>query len=141
MMGTRYTFLRESVANLAASAADQASYLDDSFAGLTGGKSAEAYGNDELAMEFDDSFIAVSHMLEYGEIRQSEIDALRSLDEMLNRWSGPRHTDFWARKALFEDHRWEAIRLRAIEVLALMPDEPRESEYTRSLANNGHNGS
>lgn len=139
-MGTRYTSLRKSVANLAASAEDQASYLDDSFSGLTGGKSAEAYGNDELALEFEDSFIAVGHMLECGEISQSEIDALRSLDEMLARWSGQRHKDFWARKALFEDPRWEAIRLRASEVLALLPDEARESEYTRSIAR-GDSGS
>jgi hypothetical protein len=134
-MGTRYTILREAVANLAASADAQVSYLDDSFAGLTGGKSAEAYGNDELAMEFDDSFIAVGHMLEFGEINQTEIDALRSLDDMLNRWSGPAHKDFWARRALFKDPRWQAIRLRASEVLALLPDEARESEYTRSLTN------
>ena len=139
-MGTRYTLLREAVANLAASADAQVSYLDDSFAGLTGGQSAEAYGNDELGMEFDDSFMAVGHMLEYGEISQAEIDALRSLDEMLSQWSGSEHKDFWARKALFGDPRWQAIRLRASEVLALLPDEARESEYTRSLTS-GRNGS
>lgn len=132
-MGTRYTLLRETVANLAASAEAQVLYLDSSFAGLTGGKSAEAYGNDELALEFNNSFIAVCHMFEYGGISESEIDALRSLDEMLSQWSGPTHKDFWTRTALFQDPRWQAIRLRAIEVLALLPDETRQSEYTRSL--------
>lgn len=132
-MGTRYTMLREAVANLAASAEAQVAYLDSSFSGLTGGKSAEAYGNDELAMEFDDSFIAIGHMLEFGEVSQDEIDALRTLDEMLNCWSGSAHKDFWAREASFKDPRWQAIRSRAAEVLALLPDEVRESDYTRSL--------
>jgi len=132
-MRTRYTLLREAVANLAAPADAQVVYLDRSFSGLTGGQSAEAYGNDELAMEFEDSFIAVGHMLHYGEIKTSEIDALQSLDDMLSRWSGEKHSDFWARTALFADPRWEAIRLRASEVLALLPDEARESEYTRNL--------
>jgi hypothetical protein len=135
-MGTRYTLLREAVANLAAPAEAQVSYLDSSFSGLTGGKSAEAYGNDELAMEFDDSFIAVNHMLEFGEISQDEIGALRTLNEMLNRWSGSAHREFWAREALFKDPRWQAIRSRASEVLALLPDETRESVYTRSLTAN-----
>lgn len=132
-MCTRYTLLREAVANLAAPANAQAAYLDRIFSGLTRGQSADAYGNDELALEFEDCFIAVGHMLHYGEIKTSEIDALQSLDDMLSRWSGEKHRDFWARTALFADPRWEAIRLRASEVLALLPDEARESEYTRNL--------
>ncbi len=47
-MRTRYTLLREAVANLAAPADAQVAYLDRSFSGLTGGQSAEVYGNDEL---------------------------------------------------------------------------------------------
>jgi len=134
-MGTRYTMLREAVANLAAPAHAQISYLDRIFAGLTGGESAELYGNNELVLEFEDSFVAVGHMLEYGEVRQDEIDALRSLDEMLSGWSGPAHKDFWARAALFDDPRWQSIRVRAAEILALLPDERRESDYTRGLTN------
>lgn len=139
-MGTRYTMLREAVANLAAPAEAQVSYLDSSFSGLTGGKSAEVYGNDEIALEFDDSFMALGDMLYHGEVIQEEVDALRTLEKMLSRWSGSAHRDFWARRALFEDPRWQAIRLRASEVLALLPDEMRESDYTRGLAANG-NGS
>ncbi len=133
-MRTRYTILRETVANLAAAAEAQIAYLDDSFSGFMGGGSAEAYGNDELALEFEDSFVAVGHMLECGEITQEEIDALRPLDAMLARWSGPEHPEFWARRALFEDPRWRAIRVKAAEVLARLPDEARESDYMRSLA-------
>lgn len=73
-------------------------------------------------------------MLECGEITPEEIDALRPLDAMLARWSGPEHSELWARRALFEDPRWRAIRLEAAEVLARLPDEPRESDYMRSLA-------
>lgn len=121
-MRTRYTILRETVANLAAAAEAQVAYLDNSFSRLTGGGSAEAYGNDELALEFEDSFVAVDHMLECGEITPEEIDALRLLDAMLARWSGPEQSEFWARRALFEDPRWRAIRLEAAEVLARLPD-------------------
>lgn len=133
-MRTRYTILRETVANLAAAAEVQVAYLDNSFSRLTGGGSAEAYGNDELALEFEDSFVFVDHMLECGEITPEEIDALRPLDVMLARWSGPEHLEFWARRALFEDPRWRAIRAKAAEVLARLPDEARESDYMRSLA-------
>lgn len=140
LMGTRYTLLREAVANLAAPAEAQVAYLDRSFSTLTGGGSAEAYGNDELALEFEDSFIAMGHMLEYGEITQAEIERLRSLDELLGQWSGKTHAAFWARDALFSDRRWEIVRSRAAEVLATLPDETRESAYTRSL-NVGGNGS
>jgi hypothetical protein len=132
-MGTRYTLLREAVANLAATAEAQVAYLDRSFSTLTGGGSAEAYGNNELALEFEDSFIATGHMLEYGEITQAEIERLRSLDELLGQWSGKTQAAFWAREALFSDPRWEIIRSRAAEVFATLPDETRESAYTRSL--------
>lgn len=135
-MGTRYTMLREAVANLAAPAEAQVSYLGSSFSGLTGGKSAEVYGNDELALEFDDRFMALGDMLYHGEVIQEEVDAPRTLEKMLSRWSGSAHRDFWARRALFEDPRWQAIRPRASEVLALLPDEMRESDYTRGLAAN-----
>jgi hypothetical protein len=136
-MGTRYTFLREAVANLAAPAEAQVSHLDGTFSGLTGGKSADGYGNDELALEFEDGFIAVSHMLRFGEITQVDIDALQTLNDMLIRWSGSAHGDFWVREALFKDPRWQAIRLRAAEVLSLLPDEIRASDYTRSLTAGG----
>ncbi len=132
-MRTRYTLLRKAVANLAAPADAQVAYLDAIFKGLTCDRSAEGYGNCELALEFDDSFIAIGPMFECGEINLEEIDALRSIDGMLSRWSGQTHQDFWKRKALYDDPRWQAIRIRASEVLALLPIEKRESEYTRGL--------
>lgn len=79
-------------------------------------------------------------MLECGEINQAEIDALGTIDKMLSRFSSQAYQDFWERKALFEDPQWQAIRIRASEVLAMLPNEARESEYTRSVNIKG-NGS
>ncbi len=133
-MPTRYQVLRRTVVNLASPAEDQVEYLDRSFASLTGGGSAAGYGNDELALEFDDSYIAVGHMCEYGEISQREIEVLRPLDALLDRWSGQSNADFWRREALFTDPRWAEVRDCAAQALAHLPDELRESEYTRSLS-------
>jgi hypothetical protein len=129
-MPTRYQQLRQAIANLAAPADEQVSHLDGIFARLTGGCSAAAYGNDELALEFGDIYCAVGHMHDYGEVTQAEIDAARPLDEMLDRWSGQQNTDFWAREALFGDPRWEELRECARRVLAAFPDEERQSEWT-----------
>lgn len=128
-MPTRYQQLRQAIANLAAPAAEQAAYLDGIFSPLTGRGSAAAYGNDELALEFEDIHCAVGHMLEHGEIRQAEIDAARPLDELLLRWSGRNNADFWAREALFTDSRWEEVRDCARRVLAAFPDEERSGGW------------
>lgn len=128
-MPTRYQMLRQAIANLAAPAEEQAAYLDRLHGPLTGGGSAAGYGNDELALEFDDIHCAVGHMLEYGEIRRSEIDAATPLDEMLRRWSGRRNSDFWTRDALFTDSRWEEVRMCARQILAAFPDEERSGGW------------
>ncbi|HEY0114039.1 MAG TPA: hypothetical protein VGB59_12950 [Allosphingosinicella sp.] len=129
-MPTRYQQLRQAIANLAAPAKEQASYLEQLHAPLTGGGSGAGYGNDELALEFGEIYCAVGDMHDYGEIRQAEIDAARPLDEMLDKWSGQQNADFWARGALFADHRWEELRECARRVLAAFPDEERQSEWT-----------
>jgi hypothetical protein len=124
-MPTRYEQLRQAIANLAASAEEQAAYLDRLFVPVTGGGSAEAFGNDELAEELEDIYPATRHMLQYGEIKQTEIDAIRPLDDLLERWSGQAHADFWKREALFADPRWQDIRDCARKALAQLPDETR----------------
>lgn len=128
-MPTRYQMLRQAIASLAAPAEQQAAYLDRLHGPLTGGGSAAGYGNDELALEFDDFHCAVGHMLEYGEIRQTEIDAAKPLDELLLRRSGRRNADFWTREALFTDPRWDEVRDCARRVLAAFPDEERSSGW------------
>jgi hypothetical protein len=131
-MPTRYQQLRQAISNLAAPASEQAAYLDRMFSSLTG--NAADYGNDELALEFDRIYRAAGHMLEYGEIAQEEIDAAKPLDALLDRWSGGANADFWTREALFNDPRWEEVRLSAQDALQAYPDERRESDWTRQHA-------
>lgn len=134
IMATRYQMLREAVSNLAAPADEQVAYLDRIFVQCTGGGSAEAYGNDELVLELDDSFMAHRHMMEFGEINDAEVAAVKRLYNFVNSHWGDTN-NFWDRKALFVDPRWREVRAMAAQVLAQLPDELRESDYTRVLNN------
>ena len=133
-MPTRYQQLRQAIARLAASADAQAAYLDRLFSQVTGGATPADYGNDELALEFDDIYCAVGHMREHGEITQEEIDAAKPLDALLDKWSGEANADFWTREALLTDPRWDEVRRCARQVLEAYPDEVRESDWTRQHA-------
>ncbi len=125
------------MANLAAPADLQVAYLDEIFVLCTGGGSAAGYGNVELVEEFYDIFLARNHMLEYEEIKSSEIAATVQLDEFLSLICAEQDDELWARDALFIDDRWKQIRSQAWEVLKELPDEQRESDYTRGLSGNG----
>ena len=124
-MVTRYMTLRRAIANLAAAPDAQVAYLD--------GLGIAAYGNDELALEFDDIFPVTEHMRRHGEIRQSEIDAIRPLAEMLDFTFNYSDASFWERAALYTDQRWSLIRRCAAKALLDLPDDDRESDYTRGL--------
>lgn len=124
-MPTRYQQLRQTVANLAAPAAEQVRYLDEIFTALTGGGSAAGYGNDELALELEDIFLAANYMIEKGELTQSEKEAIQPLDDLLAQWSGQENADFWRREALFHDPRWAEVRTCAARALERLPDEAR----------------
>lgn len=128
--------LRETVARLAARPDAQVSYLDVIFAEMTGGESAAAYGNDELALEFEDIFPAAEHMLEYREITQAEIDAIQPLADILDLFCREADDFFWQRDALYSDERWRKLRYCADKALQHLPDEERESDYTRGLTGN-----
>ncbi len=134
-MPTRYQVLRQVVANLAAPAEVQVAHLNRVFADCTPDVQA-AYGNDELALEFEDAYLAVNHMRSHGEISQREIDALAPLNALLLQWSGEVHADFWRREALFNDDRWNHVRDCAKVALIQLPDEVRESDHTRGLPGN-----
>jgi len=134
IMGTRYQMLRETVSNLAAPADVQAAYLDRIFVQCTSGGSAEGYGNDELGLELDDIFMAHRHMMEFGEINEAEVAAVKTLHDFVNSHWGDDNS-FWDRKTLFVDPRWREVRAMAAEVLDQLPDELRESDYTRELNN------
>jgi hypothetical protein len=128
-MPTRYQQLRQAIANLAAPATEQRAYLESIFPSydlpLPTGFSA-----DELGLEFE-IYLATGDMLECGEISQQEIDAARSLDELLDKLSGKQNGAFWTVGALFDDARWDEVRRIASEALACYPDEVRSSEFTR----------
>lgn len=124
-MATRYQQLRQAVANLAAPADEQVRFLDEGFTSLTGGGSAAAYGNDELALELDDMFHAADDMIQQGELSEAEKEAIHPLDALLAEWSGQENADFWRGEALFHDARWAEIRACAARTLARLPDEER----------------
>ena len=117
-MPSRYEQLRSAIANLAASADEQATYLDHIHAPLTGGGSAANYSNDELALEFEDIFHAAGHMIDAGELAPWQRDAALPLDAILKQWSGQSHADFWKREALWSDPPWDDVRSVAKKALA-----------------------
>ncbi|MEO1647622.1 MAG: hypothetical protein AAFR32_02265 [Pseudomonadota bacterium] len=128
---TRYTNLREALQRLALPAIKQAEWLDDFFSQLTDGKCAEAFGNEELVMGFGDIALARNHMMEFQELSANEAEIVAEVDSIIGSICDPSDSDFWERKALYEDPRWEQIRAVAKLTLAQLPDERRESDWTR----------
>lgn len=134
---TRYNNLRHSIEILASSAEVQVEWLDSFFSDLTGGESAIGYGNDELVLVFEDIYVACTHMRECGEITEAEIGAARTIDELLDRLDASKDKSFWRREALLADPRWDQIRDCAAKALARLPDELRESDWTRKYWGSG----
>ena len=124
-MPTRYEQLRDAVRYLAAPAAEQIAHLDNLMSPVTGGGSAAAYGNDELALSLDDVFFASNDMIAHGELTEAEAAAIRPLSESLKQLSGTQNAPFWQREALGGDERWEGIRMLAENALAQLPEEAR----------------
>ncbi|WP_324750294.1 hypothetical protein SH591_01990 [Sphingomonas sp. LY54] len=91
------------------------------------------YGNDELALELNDIFLAAGHMREWGEISDAEVAAVKPLDDLLEKWSGEANSDFWQREALWTDPRWKEVRKCASQALAALPDEERDTGWQASL--------
>jgi hypothetical protein len=133
-MATRYQQLRKAIARLAAPADEQHAYLEGILGHLTANGDATGYGNDELALEFDDIYPAANHMRDWGEITQEEIDAANPLDELLEQLSGAQNADFWRRQALWDDPRWQQVRECAALVLSHYPDEERPSGWIEEKA-------
>ena len=61
-MPTRYQQLRQAIARLASAADEQHAYLESILSHLTPDGEVTGYGNDELALEFGDIYMAVGHM-------------------------------------------------------------------------------
>jgi hypothetical protein len=132
-MPTRYQQLRQAVARLSWEADEQHAYLESILAPHGPAGSGVGYGNDELALELDDIFCAAGDMREWGKISDAEVAAVKPLDLLLDRWSGPANSDFWRREALWSDERWEEVRACAKQVLASLPDEERDTGWQASL--------
>ena len=124
-MSTRYQQLRRCVVRLAAPSEEQVAYLDSIFRHMTVDGNATEYGNDELALEFDDIFGASRDMIDHGELSASERSALVPLDDLLQKGSGEENAEFWLRSSLANDPRWREVRRVAAEALARLPDEQR----------------
>lgn len=105
-MTSRYQQLREAISVLAAPANEQDAHLRRQ--GFT-----EAFGNDELALEFEDVFISAPHLYRDGILTQQQFDAASAVDRLLDQWSGEDHSDFWERASLWSDPRWEEVRQAA----------------------------
>lgn len=123
-MRPRYERLRASITNLAATPELQVTYLDKIFTGMTGGHSAEGYGNNELIDEVDDLLSIIDSMVEDKEISQSEFDAVKPLSDFLDQICAEADQQFWLRPALYTDARWEQLRQCARQVLLHLPDRP-----------------
>lgn len=121
-MRSHYERLRASIVNLAASPEAQVAYLDAFFASMTGGGSAEGYGNGELIHQFDDVWSVIGSVVEWGEISPFEVDAISPLSDLLDQLCANAEPGFWLRPALYSDVRWEAFRHCARQVLEALPD-------------------
>jgi hypothetical protein len=128
-MATRYQQLRGAIARLGANADEQHAYLESILDYPRPDGIRTGYGNDELLEEFDGIYMAVEDMRDWGEISQSEIDAAKPLQELLNKWCRQQNSDFWQREALWSDPRWEQVRQCARQVLTRYPDEERASDW------------
>ena len=124
-MLTRYEQLRKAIKYLAAPAPEQIAHLDELMRPLTGGGSAAAYGNDELALSLDDLFCASNEMIAHGELTDAEAAAIRPLYQALTAFSGERDASFWRRESLYDDERWDKIRMLAASALAKLTKEAR----------------
>ena len=67
---------------------------------------------DELALEFDDSYVPVR-----SQLPERVIAHLDALNRLLQQFSGPDHSDKWSAAALSEESAWAEVRLSAQRVL------------------------
>ncbi|HTU09659.1 MAG TPA: hypothetical protein VMG08_02075 [Allosphingosinicella sp.] len=132
-MPTRYQQLRGAVFRLSLGADEQHAYLESILAHLSGNGSSVCYGNDELALELEDIFLAAGDMREWREIGDAEIAAIKPLDDLLEKWSGETDADFWRRDALWTDPRWDEVRALASTAFAMLPDEERDTGWQATL--------
>jgi len=96
---------------LASSADEQINHLTK--LGLPG-------GIDELALQYDDAAAVAGTMLRCGELTNTQYNAVKKLNDMLERMSGREHWHLWSVEALTVSGEWKEIRRSATEILKLL---------------------
>ena len=127
-----YLSLRQKVELLAAPATEQVEWLDQSFSLVTGGGSAEGYGNDELLDGYFEDVVALNHLVEIGQVTKTEAESMLRLEDFIAEMSKG-NDEFFERDALFSDRRWEDIRVVAKEVLAELPNKSNDPEWMKKF--------
>ena len=132
-----YLDLREGVGLLASPAPTQVEWLDWLFGTMTGGGSAEGFGNYELIANFSEDVIALDYLVNIGQVTSTEAAAMRKLDDFIGS-QAPYDDGFWLRRALASDERWEQIRIRAKATLLELPDKASDPEWVRRFGEGGN---
>jgi len=107
----RFIRLRSTVERLSQPAEEQERYLD---------ALGVADSVDELALEFDDAYRPVRHMLDTAGVSKEGVEMLSALDAQLDAMSGEEHAALWRRQALRGSPEWESIRIHARSLLRLL---------------------
>ncbi|MFG3039157.1 hypothetical protein ACGFYZ_19890 [Streptomyces sp. NPDC048330] len=99
--------LIEAVIVVAASASDQAAWLD-----------AHAVPPDEIALGFDDTYGLAETLIEEGHLSREVLPSLQMIDEVFGEMTRDTDGDRWTRQALSTDPGWGRARDLARAVLA-----------------------
>lgn len=95
--------LKKAIRILAAPAAQQSAYLEE--IGTPGCA-------DELALQFDDSYVLGPELLLAGMLNEDQLKLLDELNQVLVRMSEP-GTDLWSAEGLATSLEWQNVRRKA----------------------------
>lgn len=108
----RRRILIEAVVVLAATAQDQADWLD-----------THEVGPDEIALGFDDAFRLAGRLAEDGQLSGDVLPLLEMIDEVFSEITQDSSVDRWTKAALFTDPGWGRARQWAREILTAEGEE------------------
>ncbi len=95
------------LANLAADASDQIRYL----------QSLGPISVDELALELEEALAVTWIPIQAGVVTEEQLESARSVDALLDAFSGPENADKWTPEALVTANEWKQVRIAAKEAL------------------------
>ncbi|MFE9133089.1 hypothetical protein [Streptomyces sp. NPDC007355] len=108
----RRRILIEAVVVLAATAQDQADWLD-----------THEVAPDEIALAFDDAFRLAGRLAEDGQLSGDVLPLLEMIDEVFSEITQDSSVDRWTQAALFTDPGWERARHLARDILTAEGEE------------------